>query len=59
VPLTRATRGVAAVAATSCPRVLNNVGVSPQRLAWCSSGGDGRTELTATGMPDPAALTSR
>jgi hypothetical protein len=35
----------------------NSAGMSPQRLAWCSSGGDGRTGLTATGMHDPAGLT--
>jgi hypothetical protein len=37
----------------------NNVGMSPQCPAWCGSGGDGRTGLTATGMTDPAGLTSR
>jgi hypothetical protein len=37
----------------------NSVGMSPQRLAWCSSDGDGCTGLTATGMHDPAGLTSR
>jgi hypothetical protein len=35
----------------------NSVGMSPQRR--CSSGGDGRTGLTAMGMHDPAGLTSR
>jgi hypothetical protein len=37
----------------------NSTGMSPQSLAWCGSGGDGRTGLTATGMTDPAGLTSR
>jgi hypothetical protein len=27
--------------------------------SWVNSGGDGRTRLTATGMTDPAGLTSR
>jgi hypothetical protein len=37
----------------------NSAGMSPQHLAWCSSGGDGRTVLTVMGMHDPAGLTSR
>jgi hypothetical protein len=40
----------------ACP---NSIRMSPQRPAWCGSGGDGRTRLTATGMTDPAGLTSR
>jgi hypothetical protein len=31
------------------PARPNSVGMSPQCPAWCSSGGDGRTGLTATG----------
>jgi hypothetical protein len=41
------------------PARPNSVGMSPQCLAWCGSGGDGRTGLTATGMTDPAGLTPR
>jgi hypothetical protein len=41
------------------PARPNSVGMSSQCLAWCSSGGDGRTGLTVTGMTDPAGLTSR
>jgi hypothetical protein len=37
----------------------NSTGMSPQRLVWCGSGGDGRTGLTTTGTHDPAGLTSR
>jgi hypothetical protein len=37
----------------------NNIGMSPQRPAWCGSGRDGRTGLTVMGMTDPAGLTSR
>jgi hypothetical protein len=37
----------------------NSAGMLPQGPAWCGSGGDGRTGLTATGMTDPAGLTSR
>jgi hypothetical protein len=37
----------------------NNIGMSPQRPAWCGSGRDGCTGLTVTGMTDPAGLTSR
>jgi hypothetical protein len=36
----------------------NSTGMSPQRPAWCGSSGDGHTGLTATGMTDPAGLTS-
>jgi hypothetical protein len=41
------------------PARPNSVGVSSQCPAWCSSGGDGRTGLTATGMTDPTGLMSR
>jgi hypothetical protein len=41
------------------PARSNSAGMSPQRLTWCSSGGDGHTGLTATGMHDPTGLTSR
>jgi hypothetical protein len=41
------------------PARPNSVGVSSQCLAWCSSGGYGRTGLTATGMTDPVGLMSR
>jgi hypothetical protein len=37
----------------------NSAGMLPQGPAWCGSGGDGRTGLTATGMTVPAGLTSR
>jgi hypothetical protein len=37
----------------------NSAGMLPQCPAWCGSGGDGRTGLTATGMTDLAGLTSR
>jgi hypothetical protein len=35
------------------------VGISSQCSAWCGSGGDGHTGLTATGMTAPAVLMSR
>jgi hypothetical protein len=41
------------------PARPNSVGMSPQCLAWCSSGGDGHTGLIVTGTTDPAGLTSR
>jgi hypothetical protein len=41
------------------PARPNSVGTSSQCPAWCGSGGDGRTGSTATGMTDPAGLTSR
>jgi hypothetical protein len=41
------------------PARPNSIGMSSQCPAWCGSGGDGRTGLTATGMTDPASLTSR
>jgi hypothetical protein len=41
------------------PARPNSVGMSSQCPAWCSSGGDGRTGLTATGMTAPAGPTSR
>jgi hypothetical protein len=34
-------------------------GMSSQCPAWCCSGGDGRTGLTATGKTAPAGLASR
>jgi hypothetical protein len=36
----------------------NNIGMSSQCPTWCSSGEDGRTGLTATGMTNPAILMS-
>jgi hypothetical protein len=36
----------------------NSIGMSSQCPVWCGSGGDGCTGLTATGMTDPAGLTS-
>jgi hypothetical protein len=41
------------------PARPNSVWMSSQCPAWCGSGGDGRTGLIATGMTDPASLTSR
>jgi hypothetical protein len=52
-------RGTMAVVVMSCPIRPNSAGMSPQRLAWADSDGDGRTLLTVTGMHDPAGLTSR
>jgi hypothetical protein len=52
-------RGTVVVVATSCPRAPNSVELSSQCPAWCSSGRDGRTGLTATGMTNLAGLTSR
>jgi hypothetical protein len=52
-------RGTVAVVATSCPRVPQQHRDVVTVPAWCGSGGDGRTGLTATGMTDPAGLTSR
>jgi hypothetical protein len=37
----------------------NSIGMSSQCPAWCGSGGDGRTGLTAMGKTAPAGLTSR
>jgi hypothetical protein len=37
----------------------NSIGMSSQCPAWCGSGGDGRTGLTATGKTAPVGLTSR
>jgi hypothetical protein len=41
------------------PVLSNCIGMSSLCLAWCGSGGDGRTGLTATGKTAPTGLTSR
>jgi hypothetical protein len=41
------------------PCAPTTLGMSSQYPAWCCSGGDGRTGLTATGKTAPAGPTSR
>jgi hypothetical protein len=52
-------RGTVAVVERLVPVHSNSIGMSSQCPAWCDSGGDGRTGLTATGKTAPVGLTSR
>jgi hypothetical protein len=52
-------RGIVVVVATSCPHAHQKRRDVVTVPAWCGSGGDGRTGLTAMGVTDPVGLTSR